>query len=183
MERLETRLDGLVLIAPDVRRDDRGFFLETFQARRYAEIGVDTSFVQDNHSRSTRGTLRGLHFQLGLGQAKLVSVARGAAFDVVVDIRPRSPTFGEWESFDLDDRRHLQLFIPRGFAHGFCVLADEVDFTYKVDSYYDPNLESGIAWNDPAIGIDWPVREPFTSNRDQRNPTLSEIAASLPDWE
>ena len=182
MERMATRLDGLLLMAPDVRSDHRGFFIETYHAQRYADIGIDVDFVQDNHSRSSRGALRGLHFQVGSGQAKLVRVARGAAFDVVVDIRRTSPTFGAWESFHLDDRRHLQLFIPPGFAHGFCAISDQLDFCYKVGSYYDPDLESGIAWDDPAIGIQWPIADPLISERDRRNPTLAQIATSLPDW-
>jgi dTDP-4-dehydrorhamnose 3,5-epimerase len=177
MQRLETRLPGLVLLAPDVRGDERGFFLETFRADAYREMGIDVDFVQDNHSRSVRGTLRGLHFQTAPGQAKLVRCARGAIFDVVVDIRRDSPTFGEHEAFDLDDRSHHQLFVPVGFAHGFCVTSNEADVTYKVSSYYDAATEAGIAWDDPALGIAWPTEAPIISDRDRTTPTLAEFTS------
>ena len=182
MDVLRTRLDGLILIAPSLASDDRGFFLETYHHARYRAAGINSNFVQDNHSRSLRGVLRGLHYQVGAGQPKLVRAARGTAFDVVVDLRRHSPTFGAWESFVLDDKRHLQLFIPPGFAHGFCTLSAELDFVYKVGSYYDPALESGIAWDDPAIGIHWPISDPIVSERDRHNPTLAAVAGSLPDW-
>lgn len=175
MNRLPTRLNGLVLLVPRVFGDDRGFFLETFRADTYRDFGIDTTFIQDNHSRSVHGTLRGLHFQTHPGQAKLVRCARGAIRDVVVDIRPDSPTFGEHEAFDLDDREHRQLFVPIGFAHGFCVTSDEADVIYKVSSCYDPSTEAGIAWDDPAIGIEWPVDDPIVSQRDRSNPTLAEF--------
>lgn len=176
MHRLETRLAGLVLLAPDVRGDERGFFLETFRIDAYRELGINLPFVQDNHSRSVWGTLRGLHFQIDPGQAKLIRCARGAIRDVVVDIRRSSPTFGEHEAFDLDDRSHHQLFVPVGFAHGFCVVSDEADVTYKVSSYYDPATEAGIAWDDPALGIEWPVEDPIVSERDRSNPSLAEFS-------
>lgn len=179
---LPTRLDGPILIEPTVHADDRGFFFETWRRADYSELGIDADFVQDNHSRSTRGTVRALHFQASPGQAKLVRVARGAAYDVVVDIRRSSPTFGQWESFDLDDRRHMQLFIPVGFAHGFCAVSDVVDFVYKVGSYYDPNSEQGIAWDDADLGIAWPAEEPIVSPRDRANPTLADLSGRLPDW-
>lgn len=178
MERLSTRLEGLVLIAPDIRGDERGFFLETFRADTYREMGIDVDFIQDNHSRSVRGTLRGLHFQTNPGQAKLVRCARGAIFDVVLDIRLSSPTFGEHQSFLLDDRDHHQLFVPIGFAHGFCVVSDEADVTYKVSSYYDSATEAGIAWDDPDLGIQWPVSDPLVSNRDQSNPSLASLSST-----
>ena len=177
--RIATRLNGLILVEPTVHRDHRGFFAETFSERAWMEIGVAVHFVQDNHSRSAFGTVRGLHFQSGAGQPKLVRVARGRVWDVVVDIRRGSPTFGEWESFELDDQRNLQLFIPVGFAHGFCVLSDVADFVYKVGSYYDPDAERGIAWDDPALAIPWPVPDPIVSARDQQNPTLRDIDRTL----
>jgi dTDP-4-dehydrorhamnose 3,5-epimerase len=179
MDRLPTRLDGLVLLAPDVRGDARGFFLETFRADAYRDAGIDVVFVQDNHSRSTRRTLRGLHYQTDPGQAKLIRCARGVIFDVVVDIRASSPTFGEHEAFTLDDRAHHQLFVPVGFAHGFCVTSDEADVTYKVSSYYDGATEAGIAWDDPALGIEWPVTDPLVSDRDRSNPTLASLRAEI----
>lgn len=178
--RIPTRLDGLVLIEPDVHADSRGFFVETFSARAWEGLGVVGEFIQDNHSRSHLGTVRGLHYQSHPGQPKLVRVARGRAWDVVVDLRRRSPTFGQWEGFELDDKRHLQLFIPVGFAHGFCALSSAVDFVYKVGSYYDSATERGIAWDDPSIGIKWPVVSPKVSVRDQSNPRLSELSSDHP---
>jgi len=179
---LPTRLSGLVLVEPKVFADPRGFFLESFRADAYAEAGISADWVQDNHSRSTLHTLRGLHLQREPGQPKLVRVVRGSVFDVAVDLRSSSPTFGQWEGFELDDVRHRQLFIPIGFAHGFCALSDTVDLVYKVGSYYDPDTEMGVAWNDPDIGIEWPVAEPLISDRDRRNPTLRELSGSLPPW-
>ena len=180
VERLPTRLDGPVFLQPAVHGDARGFFVETYVRDDYRRAGVDVDFVQDNHSRSGAGTLRGLHFQRRPGQAKLVRAARGAIWDVVVDIRPESPTFGEFEAFELDDVGHRQLFVPVGFAHGFCVVSAEADVTYKVSSAYDAEEEFGIAWDDPAIGIPWPTETPLLSERDRRNPTL---ASALPDLE
>jgi dTDP-4-dehydrorhamnose 3,5-epimerase len=176
------RLAGPILIEPVVVRDGRGFFLETFRLREWGEIGVDASFVQDNHSRSVRGTIRALHFQADPGQPKLVRVARGAAFDVVVDLRRSSPTFGAWESFELDDVAHRQLYVPIGFAHGFCALTDEVDLVYKVGSYYDPGTERGLAWDDPDLAIPWPAEGPIVSERDRHNPRLKDLAEELPAW-
>jgi len=177
-----TRLAGPLLIEPRVVADERGFFLETFRAAEYVAHAISADFVQDNHSRSTRGTIRAFHFQAHPGQPKLVRVARGRAWDVVVDIRRSSPTFGEWESFELDDERNLQLFVPIGFAHGFCALSEVVDFVYKVGSYYDPATEYGIAWDDPRLAIPWPVDEPTVSQRDRANPTLDQIKERLPGW-
>lgn len=182
VRRLPVRLDGPVLIEPQVHGDDRGFFLETYRREDYAAIGVEADFVQDNHSRSTAGSIRALHFQASPGQPKLVRVARGAAFDVVVDLRRSSPTFGQWEAFSLDDQRHLQLFVPIGFAHGFCAQTDFVDFVYKVGSYYDAATERGLAWDDPDLAIPWPTGAPLVSDRDRHNPRLAEIVATLPDW-
>ena len=168
-------LDGLVLLTPAKHGDDRGFFMETFRADAWAAKGVPTEFVQDNHSRSRRGTLRGMHFQTSPGQGKLVRVARGRVLDVVVDIRSASPTFGQWEAFELDDERAHQLWIPVGFAHGFCVLSDVADFVYKCTSYYDPATEAGIRFDDPDVGIEWPDIELLYSERDRTAPRLAEI--------
>jgi dTDP-4-dehydrorhamnose 3,5-epimerase len=176
----ETKLDGLVLVEPQVHGDERGFFVETYGKDAWAELGVDAEFVQHNHSRSSHGTLRGLHFQTSPGQAKLLRCARGAILDVAVDLRRDSSTYGQWEGHVLDDERHHQLFVPIGFAHGFVVLSDVADVAYLVSSVYDPATEAGIAWDDPAIGVDWQVAEPLLSGRDKVAPRLAEIADSLP---
>jgi dTDP-4-dehydrorhamnose 3,5-epimerase len=175
-----TRLDGLVLLTPAKHGDERGFFMETYRADAWAAQGVPTEFVQDNHSRSRRGTVRGMHFQLSPGQGKLVRVARGRVLDVVVDVRRASPTFGQWEAVELDDERGQQLWIPVGFAHGFCVLSDEADFVYKCTSYFDPATEAGFSFADPDVGIEWPDGELIYSQRDRDAPRLAEIADSLP---
>ncbi len=182
MERLPTRLDGLRLLAPKVFGDERGFFVETWRADAWEAAGIPTEFVQDNHSRSRRGTLRGIHFQLHPGQGKLVRVARGRIFDVVVDLRRDSPTFGEWEAFELDDEHGHQLWVPVGFGHGFCVLSEVADFVYKCTNYYDPATEAGISFEDPEVGIEWPLprEELLFSERDRDAPRLSEIADTLP---
>ena len=181
MERLPTRLEGLVLLAPAVHGDERGFFSETFREDLWSEHGVDTAFVQDNHSRSRRGTLRGIHFQTHPGQGKLVRCASGRVLDVVVDLRRGSPSFGEWEGVELDDAAGHQLWIPIGFGHGFCVLSDVADFVYKCTAYYDPATESGIRFDDPDVGIAWPTElELLLSERDRSAPSLSEIAGELP---
>lgn len=182
IRRLETTLDGLVLIEPEVRGDERGFFLETYRADLYGRLGISVPFVQDNHSRSRRGTLRGLHFQTRPGQAKLVRCARGAIRDIVVDIRRSSPTFGQHEAFELDDVRHLQLFVPVGFAHGFVVRSMVADVAYKVSAAYDADTEAGIAWDDPVLAIDWGIGDPIVSERDRSNPPLEIVAKSLPEW-
>lgn len=179
-ERLPTKLDGVVLLEPAVHGDERGFFVETYSREGWAEHGVEAEFVQHNHSRSGRGTLRGLHFQTEPGQAKLLRCARGAILDVAVDLRRDSPTYGQWEGHVLDDERHRQLFVPVGFAHGFVVLSDVADVAYLVSSYYDPATEAGIAWDDPDVGVDWQVAEPLLSDRDRSAPRLAEIAETLP---
>jgi dTDP-4-dehydrorhamnose 3,5-epimerase len=179
-ERLPTELDGVVLIEPEVHGDQRGFLVETWRAGTWRELGVDVDFVQHNHSRSVGGTLRGLHFQTSPGQAKLVRCMRGAIFDVAVDLRRDSPGFGHWEGHRLDDEKHHQLFVPAGFAHGFCVLSEEADVSYLLSSLYDPATEAGIAWDDPEVGVEWPVSEPLLSERDRGAPRLAEIAAELP---
>ncbi len=177
---IETRIDGLVLVEPEVFGDERGFFCETYRTETWEELGVPPGFVQHNQSRSGRGILRGLHFQTHPGQAKLVRCARGRIFDVAVDLRTRSATYGEWEGYELDDETHRQLYVPIGFAHGFCVLSDTADVAYQCSSTYDPATEAGIAWDDPQVGVEWPVTDPQVSERDRTAPKLSEIAATLP---
>jgi dTDP-4-dehydrorhamnose 3,5-epimerase len=179
-ERIDTKLDGLVLIEAQAFGDERGFFLESFREDTWREFGVDVEFVQENHSRSGQGILRGLHFQTTPGQAKLIRCVRGAIWDVAVDLRRGSPTYGEWEGYELSDENNRQLFVPVGFAHGFCVLSEVADVAYKVSSYYDAETESGIAWNDPEVAVEWPVAEPKTSERDTSAPKLSDIADELP---
>ncbi len=181
MRTLQTSLAGVLQIEPAVYGDHRGFFAETFREDAWRDIGIDMAFVQDNHSRSRRGTLRGMHFQTSPGQAKLIRCARGAIFDVVVDLRRGSPTFGRWEGFVLDDESMRQLFVPIGFAHGFCVTSEVADVVYKCSSYYDAETESGIAYDDPAIGIEWPLGvEPIVSERDATAPRLADVADTLP---
>ena len=164
-----TAIPDVLLIEPTVFGDDRGFFMETWQRRRFAEIGIDHDFVQDNYSRSAYGTLRGLHYQIQQPQGKLVWVTSGEVFDVAVDIRKHSPTFGEWVGETLSAGNKHILWIPPGFAHGFCVTSDEADFQYKCTDYYAPSHERAIRWDDPALGIDWPLTgEPIVSDKDQR---------------
>jgi dTDP-4-dehydrorhamnose 3,5-epimerase len=176
----ETSLPGVLLLEPKVFRDDRGFFIETFNTRSLAGSGVPAEFVQDNHSRSTRGVVRGLHYQLRSPQGKLVHVARGRIFDVAVDIRLGSPHFGEWFGTELDDENLASLWIPPGFAHGFCVLSDVADVIYKCTTLYDPADDRGILWNDPAVGIEWPVESPIVSLKDSRLRKLSDTRFDLP---
>ena len=178
--RLDTELDGVVLLEPAVHGDERGFLVETFSAPAWRELGVEAEFVQDNHSRSHAGILRGLHFQTRPGQAKLVRCSRGRIWDVAVDLRRDSPTYGRWEGHELDDELHRQLFVPAGFAHGFCVLSEIADVHYKLSSLYDPATEAGIAWDDPDLAVAWPVADPQVSGRDRSAPRLAEIADELP---
>jgi dTDP-4-dehydrorhamnose 3,5-epimerase len=181
MRALDTRLDGIVLLEPDVHGDARGFFLESYRQNVWAQHGVDDAFVQDNHSRSGRGVLRGMHFSIGAGQAKLVRCARGRILDVVVDLRRSSPTYGEWEGVELDDERARQLYVPIGFAHGFCVLSDVADVTYKCSTYYHGGVERGFRYDDPDVGIAWPQEiDLLVSQRDTEAPLLREIARELP---
>jgi dTDP-4-dehydrorhamnose 3,5-epimerase len=179
-ERLPTKLDGVALIEPQVHGDERGFFVETFSRDGWRELGVDVEFVQHNHSRSSRGTLRGIHFQTEPGQAKLLRCVRGEILDVAVDLRRGSPTYGQWEAHVLDDVQHRQLFVPVGFGHGFAVLSEVADVAYQVSSYYDPATEAGIRWDDPEVGIEWGIDNPLLSERDKTAPTLAEIADELP---
>jgi dTDP-4-dehydrorhamnose 3,5-epimerase len=178
---IESRLGGPLLLEPRAFADERGFFMETYRRSDFAEAGIPEEFVQDNHSRSARGVVRGMHFQLGRGVSKLVRCARGEIVDVLVDIRRASPTFGEWEAFTLsDDNKHV-LYAPIGFAHGFCVTSEIADVAYKQDAYYS-DLETEFAWNDPDVGIDWPLPldELRVSERDSRARRLAEIADALP---
>lgn len=179
MNVIDTELPGVKIIEPRVFGDNRGFFVETFQAERYARAaGIQHAFVQDNHSRSRRGVLRGLHLQKRRPQGKLVRVASGEAFDVVADIDPASPTFGKWVGATLSDQNHRQLWVPPGYAHGFVVLSELADFEYKCTDYYDPESEAGAIWNDPRLAIAWPISDPVLSEKDKRLPTLAEIAAA-----
>ena len=179
MRSLPTQLIGPRLLAPAVHGDERGFFLETYRQSALFAIGIDVDFVQDNHSRSRRGVVRGMHFQRG--QVKLVRSVRGAIFDVVVDLRRGSPQFGRWEGFVLDDAEHRQVLVPDGFAHGFVTLSDVADIVYKVSTYYDPGSEGGFRFDDPAVGIEWPEGlELIPSQRDVSAPLLAQIAPSLP---
>jgi dTDP-4-dehydrorhamnose 3,5-epimerase len=181
MESLETRIDSVKLLRPRAIGDERGFFMETYRRTVYTDLGIAEEMVQDNHSRSVRGIVRGMHFQVGAGAAKLVRCARGKIFDVVVDLRKGSPTFGQWEGFELSDENHHIVYCPVGFAHGFCVVSDAADVMYKQSRYYDGDLERGISYRDPRVGIEWPIRadELVPSERDANAPTLSEIESDL----
>ena len=174
MQITATALPEVLLIEPDLYEDPRGYFYESYSYQKYAALGIRDQFVQDNHSRSARHVLRGLHYQAGQGQAKLVRVVVGSVFDVAVDVRWGSPTFGEWVGIELSAANRRQLYVPVGFAHGFCVLSEAAEFLYKVSSYYAPKLERGIAWDDADIGIDWPVAAPILSERDRVHPRLLE---------
>lgn len=175
MNVIETGLPGVLILEPQVYGDERGFFMESYHRQRFAELGLPTEFVQDNHSRSTRGVLRGLHYQICQPQGKLVRVVRGAVFDVAVDLRRSSPTFGRWEGVELSEENKRMLWIPPGFAHGFLVLSDVADFLYKTTDFYAPQHERCLLWNDPAIGIAWPLEgEPILSVKDRAGKALSE---------
>jgi dTDP-4-dehydrorhamnose 3,5-epimerase len=181
---LPTRMAGPILFAPRAFADERGFFVETYRLQWHAELGLpqEERFIQDNHSRSTHGVVRGMHFHIGPGVAKLVRCARGRILDVLVDLRSGSPTYGEWEGFELDDSSLRELYVPVGFAHGFCVLSDVADVLYKQTAYYDTAVERGIAWDDPDVGIQWPLprEELNVSARDADAPRLAEMAGELP---
>jgi dTDP-4-dehydrorhamnose 3,5-epimerase len=174
MKVVPTELPEVLIVEPKVHGDSRGFFFEAFHAKRYAEVGITGSFVQDNLSRSVRGTLRGLHFQEPRAQGKLVQVLRGTVWDVAVDVRRGSPRFGRWVAVELSEGTPRQLWIPPGFAHGFCVLSESADFFYKCTEIYAPECEQSVAWNDPAIGISWPVSEPLLSAKDRAAPRLAD---------
>jgi dTDP-4-dehydrorhamnose 3,5-epimerase len=170
-----TELEGVLLIEPTVHGDCRGRFFESFKKEKFREFGIQEDFVQENQSLSQKNVLRGLHYRIEPEQAKLVRVIQGEVFDVVVDIRKNSSTFGKWQGFNLSDSNYLQLYVPIGFAHGFCVLSDKAEFLYKVSEYYSPEKEKGIIWNDPDIGIDWPVSDPILSEKDKINPRLRSL--------
>ncbi|WP_413525632.1 dTDP-4-dehydrorhamnose 3,5-epimerase [Photobacterium phosphoreum] len=170
-----TKLTGCIIIDPKVFGDDRGFFLENYHEDRYFDAGIKERFVQDNRSRSSKNVLRGLHFQKTKPQGKLVTVIDGEVFDVAVDLRPDSKTFGQYESVILTGENKLQFYVPPGFAHGFCVLSESADFQYKCTDYYDPSDESGLLWNDPVINIEWPLINPLLSEKDKLQPLLNEI--------
>jgi dTDP-4-dehydrorhamnose 3,5-epimerase len=179
MDVVDLRIPDLKLVRPRVFQDDRGSFTETYRQSRYHEHGMDAEFVQDNHSQSSRGTLRGLHFQWTPGQAKLIRVVHGRIFDVAVDLRPESPTFGHWESVELIAERHEQLYMPVGFAHGFCVLSERADVIYKVSSDYDASTEGTLAFDDPLLAIPWPVSDPQLSPRDREGMSLAAVRERL----
>lgn len=179
MKVIETALPGVLIVEPKVFGDTRGFFLETFHQERYANIGIPAEglqFVQDNHSRSSKGVLRGLHFQLENPQGKLVSAGTGAVFDVAADVNPDSEHYGQWVGVELNEENHRQLWIPPGYAHGFCVLSDVTDFQYKCTSFYHPASEAGVRWDDSELAINWPIDAPLLSLKDQQQPLLSEVA-------
>jgi dTDP-4-dehydrorhamnose 3,5-epimerase len=175
-----TELPEVLVLEPEVFRDDRGFFLETYHIAKYAEHGILEPFVQDNQSRSAAGTIRGLHLQVRLPQAKLIRVIYGEIFDVAVDVRRGSPNFGRWVGVPLSAASFRQCYVPAGFAHGFAVTSEIAEVEYKCSNVYDPGGELGIAWNDPTLAISWPIAEPILSPRDRRNPTLAEVADRLP---
>jgi dTDP-4-dehydrorhamnose 3,5-epimerase len=183
MQRIPTRLEGPVVLEPRVFPDERGFFAETYRREWHADAGIPAEelFIQDNHSRSTRGVVRGMHFHIGAGVAKLVRCSRGRILDVIVDLRRGSPTYAQWEAVELDDEGMRVLYVPVGFAHGFCVLSEIADVLYKQTAYYDPAVERGIAWDDPTVAIEWPAEiDPIVSPRDAAAPSLRELADELP---
>jgi dTDP-4-dehydrorhamnose 3,5-epimerase len=180
---VRTDLPGVVLVEPTIHEDPRGWFMEIYHRERFADAGLADKLVQDNHSRSVRGTLRGLHFQYPHGQVKLVRVVRGEVFDACVDVRRGSPTFGRafWTVLSEENRR--QMWIPAGFAHGFCVLSETADFVYKCSDFYSPADDRGVLWNDSSLGIPWPVQDPLVSDKDARLPRLAEVTFELPPYE
>lgn len=184
MKVIQTEIHDVLIIEPKVFGDHRGFFAETFRADQYAEVGINLPFVQDNHSRSTKGVLRGLHYQLNNPQGKLVRVSSGTVYDVAVDIRVGSPTFGKAVGVMLDETSQRQLWVPPGLAHGFCVVSDTADFQYKCTDFYAPDDDYGIAWDDPALAIDWPIDDPILSDKDLKHPMLANAPQDrLPRYE
>lgn len=182
MRFIETELKGVLLVEPEVFEDSRGYFLETYHSKKFADGGIRGPFVQDNFSKSVRGTIRGLHYQLKHAQGKLVTVVEGTVFDVAVDIRTGSPTFGRWVGVELSAENKRELYIPPGFAHGFCVISDTAGMLYKCTDLYSPQDERGIIWNDRTIGIRWPVAHPLLSTKDQAYKSLAEMAGELPAY-
>ncbi len=179
MQIIKTQIPDVLIIEPRVFEDSRGFFMESYNRRDFTALGITDDFCQDNHSKSVKNTLRGLHYQTEPGQVKLVRVIAGAVLDVAVDIRHGSPTFGQWVGVELSAENKRLLYVPVGFAHGFCVLSDTAEFLYKVTSYYDPSAERGLAWDDPDIAIDWPTDSPVLSERDRHHPRLSKAKADF----
>jgi dTDP-4-dehydrorhamnose 3,5-epimerase len=175
MQKVETSLPGVFELRPVIHRDARGFFIETYHKARFSDLGIADTFVQDNHSRSAKGTLRGLHYQLRHPQAKLCRVVEGQALDVAVDIRVGSPSFGKWTCVLLSAKEQNEIYVPAGFAHGFLVLSDTVQFLYKCSDFYDSKDERGILWNDPVLNISWGITDPTISERDAKNPRLAEV--------
>ena len=175
MKKIETKIKDCFILEPDIFGDDRGFFLETYQKRRYKDLGINYEFVQDNYSRSSKGILRGLHFQKKKPQGKLVTVSLGEVYDVAVDLREKSNTFGQWASVILSEDNKRQFWVPPGFAHGFLVISDSADFHYKCTDYYDPSDEGSLLWNDPNINISWPINNPKLSVKDENAPLLTDL--------
>jgi dTDP-4-dehydrorhamnose 3,5-epimerase len=183
MKRIDTSLPGVCFIEPSVFEDERGFFFESYHEIKFTDLGISNRFVQDNHARSVRNTLRGLHYQIQNPQAKLCRVVQGEVLDVVVDVRRGSPDFGKWESGVLSALNRRQMYIPPGFAHGYLVLSETAEFLYKCSDFYHPEYERGVLWNDPEIGITWGVESPILSDKDRRNPLLSGVPIrELPDY-
>lgn len=183
MEFRPTDLPGVLLVVPEVFEDSRGFFFESFHAGKYAEGGIDVSFVQDNHSKSLKGTLRGLHAQYRKPQGKLVRVLQGEIFDVAVDARKGSPFFGKWVGVSLSSENRHQIYVPPGFVHGFCVISDTAEVEYKCTDLYDPGYEMTVMWNDPEIGVEWPVEDPILSAKDLEGKSLADLSDLLPEFE
>ena len=179
MDIVQTALPGVVVVKPKVHEDPRGFFMETYRAEALQQAGINDKFVQDNHARSARGVLRGLHYQLQHPQAKLCRVVAGEVFDVAVDVRLGSPTFGRWFGVTLSEENKLQIYVPRGFAHGYVVRSETADFLYKCSDYFDPGDDRGVLWNDPAIRIEWDTPEPILSAKDQQYARLADVAHDM----
>lgn len=179
MDIIRTDIDGVLIIQPTVFKDQRGFFFESYNYSKYAQAGIDHKFVQDNHSKSIKNTLRGLHAQNPFAQTKLVRVLKGKIFDVAVDVRKNSPTFGKWVCAELSDENFRQFLIPKGFLHGFCVLTDTAEVEYKCDQFYHKETEITVRWDDPQINIDWPVKKPILSQRDSNAPLLKDVIQNL----
>ena len=175
MKLINSLFDEVLIMEPSIYIDSRGFFLETYEKERYRELGIVEEFIQDNHSRSNKGVLRGMHFTRKRPQAQILTVMQGRIFDVVVDIRKQSKTFGKWSGVELSDDGVRQIYMPHGFAHGFCVLSERADLHYKVSQYYDPDDDYGFIWNDQTVQIDWPIKDPLISSRDLKHPTLDKI--------
>ena len=182
MKFIKTAIPDVIIVEPDIYKDHRGFFLESYNQKIYRENGIDANFVQDNHSKSEKGILRGMHNQNPNPQAKLVRVIKGAVLDVAVDVRIGSPTFGKWVSVELSEDNFRHLFVPQGFLHGFYVLSDTAEFQYKCDNFYSKQDEISVRWDDPQIGIDWPVKEPILSEKDKNAPLLKDILDKLPKY-